>query len=123
MAAANPQNARAALLRLSKLWPPDPLRPDLSFSNFLAARAETFAATPSPPPDAFGRSSLDVQVKALEELTTGKFAKKYPLSDKTLRPPAMPDYYERLVREMEEAPQRSWLQRMLNSWKGYIRMG
>ncbi|KAF8449690.1 hypothetical protein BGX38DRAFT_546130 [Terfezia claveryi] len=121
--AANTQNARAALLRLSKIWPPDPLRPDLSFSNFLAARAEALSATPQSPPGAFGKSPLDVQVKALAELSAGKFAKKYPLSDKILRPPAMPDYYERLVREMEEAPQRSWLQRMLNSWKGYIRMG
>lgn len=39
-----------------------------------------------------------------------------------MRPASNPDYYKKLVDEIDEAPKRSWLGRKINSWKGYIRM-
>lgn len=46
---------------------------------------------------------------------------QYPLSEKMLKPPSNPEYYERLIKELDEAPRRSWLQSKLARWKGFLR--
>jgi cytochrome b pre-mRNA-processing protein 6 len=38
-----------------------------------------------------------------------------------LKPKSNPEYYEKLLQELDEAPSRSWWQAQLNNWKGYIR--
>lgn len=50
------------------------------------------------------------------------YVRQYPITEKLLRPKGNPKYYENLLKELEKAPERSWLQAKLNSWKGYIRM-
>ena len=40
-----------------------------------------------------------------------------------LRPKSNPDYYDKLLKELDQAPQRGWLQSKLNSWRGWIRLG
>ena len=47
--------------------------------------------------------------------------KQYPLSDKMMKPASNPRYYDELLKEMDEAPKRSWLQSVLNRWKGFLR--
>jgi len=39
-----------------------------------------------------------------------------------LRPKGNPEYYEKLMKELEAAPERSWLGSKINAWKGWIRM-
>jgi hypothetical protein len=39
-----------------------------------------------------------------------------------LHPKGNPDYYDKLIKELEVAPQRNWLSNFLSSWKGWIRM-
>lgn len=38
-----------------------------------------------------------------------------------MEPASHPTYYKDLVRELEEAPQRSWVGRLVNRWKGVLR--
>ncbi|KAF8477279.1 hypothetical protein BDZ91DRAFT_708977 [Kalaharituber pfeilii] len=117
--AANATKLHTTLHRIANKWPVDPLRTELSFNNFLRARAATLESNPNAK---FGNSDMQAQVKALEGLVENSWLKKYPITDRTLKPASKPEYYEKLRKELEEAPGRSWLQGLVNSWKGYIRM-
>ncbi len=46
---------------------------------------------------------------------------QYPLSEKMMRPASNPTYYEGLLKELDEAPKRSWFQSVVNRWKGSLR--
>lgn len=46
---------------------------------------------------------------------------QYPLSDTLMKPASNPTYYQGLLKELQEAPQRSWFGRIINSWKGFLR--
>ena len=46
---------------------------------------------------------------------------QYPLSERMLKPTSCPAYYDELIKELDEAPHRSWFGRFINSWKGFIR--
>ncbi|CAD6455268.1 340cb978-78a1-406e-a15b-6d92b08687df [Sclerotinia trifoliorum] len=61
------------------------------------------------------------QCNALYSLLEDRYRGKYPLTSKTLKPTSNPTYYEDLVRELEEAPKRSWFQQQVNKWKGALR--
>jgi len=39
-----------------------------------------------------------------------------------MHPASNPTYYSDLVRELEQAPQRSWFERQINKWKGFLRL-
>lgn len=47
---------------------------------------------------------------------------QYPLGDNMLHPKGNPEYYDKLMKELHTAPERSWLGGKLSSWKGWIRM-
>lgn len=47
--------------------------------------------------------------------------KQYPLSEKMMRPASNPNYYDGLLKELNEAPTRSWFKSMVNRWKGSLR--
>ena len=38
-----------------------------------------------------------------------------------MKPASNPAYYDELVKELQEAPTRSWLSRLVKRWKGMIR--
>lgn len=38
-----------------------------------------------------------------------------------MRPASNPGYYEALVKELNEAPTRSWFGSMVKRWKGFLR--
>ncbi|KAI4126526.1 MAG: hypothetical protein LQ347_004938 [Umbilicaria vellea] len=46
---------------------------------------------------------------------------QYPITQNLTKPVSNPSYYEDLMKELQEAPQRSWLSRILNKWKGFLR--
>lgn len=70
----------------------------------------------------FDAVRVEREINVLGGLLEDRFKKRYPLGENMLRPKGNPEYYERLMKELRAAPERSWLQRTLNSWKGYIRM-
>ena len=46
---------------------------------------------------------------------------QYPLSERMMRPASNPNYYDSLLKELSEAPTRSWFKSMVNRWKGSLR--
>ena len=63
-----------------------------------------------------------VQANALYALLENRFAKDYPM-DLSLRKPASdPEHYDNLVKEMDEAPTRSWLGGLTKRIRGSLRL-
>ncbi len=58
--------------------------------------------------------------KDMEGLTMA--CMQFPTTDTILRPKSNPEYYNNLIKELEEAPTRSWLTRVTNRLKGMIRI-
>jgi cytochrome b pre-mRNA-processing protein 6 len=48
--------------------------------------------------------------------------RQYPLKGTLMNPPSNPTHFADLIKEMEEAPQRSWWEHMTKKWKGMIRL-
>ncbi|KAL8810924.1 MAG: hypothetical protein Q9223_002016 [Gallowayella weberi] len=83
-----------------------------------AKESKETLVTPLKPYDEKAESE---QVNALYSFLENRYAKKYPLSDRLLKPLSNPEYYDKLMKEFEEAPKRSVFGRWINSWKGFVR--
>ncbi|KAL8846363.1 MAG: hypothetical protein Q9221_008542 [Calogaya cf. arnoldii] len=110
--------------RVLAQWPVDILRPQVSFQAAMRRRVDKLIE-PSPAGETIHdprkeQAQLE-QVNVLYSFMENRYAKKYPLSDRLLKPLSNPEYYGNLVRELEEAPKRSFFARLLNSWKGFVR--
>ncbi|KAL8789064.1 MAG: hypothetical protein Q9213_001327 [Squamulea squamosa] len=119
-------------------WPVDILRPQVSFQDTMRRRiekqlgplttdtalydpskeSEDTLATPLKPNDE--QAQLE-QANALYSFLENRYSRKYPLSDRLMKPLSNPGHYENLVKELEEAPKRSFFGRLANSWKGFVR--
>ncbi|CCX09296.1 hypothetical protein FPQ18DRAFT_336129 [Pyronema domesticum] len=136
-------------INLVNHWPIDPLRPTVSFQNMLADRVERYFGTHAQadetiptqntplraetiakegaheavakPVVKFDQALIEKEINVLGNLLEDRFKKAYPVSDTMLKPKSNPEYYEKLLQELDEAPSRSWWQAQINSWKGYIR--
>ena len=62
-----------------------------------------------------------IKVMQSSGLTSSEKKIQYPLSEKMMRPASNPNYYDGLLKELNEAPTRSWLQSTINRWKGFLR--
>ncbi|RPA79787.1 hypothetical protein BJ508DRAFT_363016 [Ascobolus immersus RN42] len=123
---------RRGYLRAIEHWPSDPIRPELSFADFLQNRVKTdFGIAEDGKVDGsvkpvtavdFNAEDSKRQLNAIMTLLDNRYKQKYPVTDHILRPASNPDYYQKLVDEIDEAPKRSWLGRKINAWKGWIRM-
>lgn len=130
---ANPtatQSLTRTFQALLSRWPADPLRPTAHLGTILAARLS--AAPPPPPTKTTSPSSspsptppsaatiTPAQVRATAALLDDAFAKAYALRpDRSvtgakglMRPRSNPEYYEVLMRDLEEVPTRTWWGRM-----------
>ncbi|EPS94602.1 hypothetical protein FOMPIDRAFT_1054949 [Fomitopsis schrenkii] len=98
--------ARQQLQRVAAKWPTDPFRPNLQLRVFL----ESLAKHPN----------LTLQAAAAAgALQEGQFHRKYPLSDKMLKPASMPQYYTRLVEGYEKSAKgigRPWWKVFFGVW-------
>ncbi|KAH8175157.1 hypothetical protein LIA77_03575 [Sarocladium implicatum] len=99
-------------------WPKQELRPDYQFQEAVQeAVQERFKHyKPSMEPEEVLRA------RALQFLVQDKFMNRYRLGDKMLKPKSQPTYFEDLVREIEEAPKRSWFERLGKRLSGMIRL-
>jgi len=57
----------------------------------------------------------------IEKETHSLTCKQYPISGSLMKPASNPTHYTDLIKELEEAPQRSWFSTMTNKWKGFLR--
>ncbi|KAI9708428.1 MAG: hypothetical protein M1820_003888 [Bogoriella megaspora] len=117
--------------RILKAWPKDALRPaEIQFRNLLQKRIERQAAgavandsssNVSQKNTAFSDGAELRQINALYSLLDNRYSKQYPVSARLMQPNSDPTYYQRLAKEMEEAPKRTWFGAMINRWKGMVR--
>jgi cytochrome b pre-mRNA-processing protein 6 len=126
--------------RLLALWPKDALRPSLPFTRAIEHRASPFgvkavessaaapkapsapaSATASTPASARNPQLEQAQVNALFSLLENRYSKKYPLSPAVFKPASAPEYYDRLMAEIEAAPNKTWWQAKVDGWKNKIR--
>ena len=61
------------------------------------------------------------QVNALYALLEDRYAKEFPLPQMLRTPASNPTYYDDLIREMQEAPTRSWLGSLMKRIQGLLR--
>ncbi|GJE99144.1 hypothetical protein PsYK624_153910 [Phanerochaete sordida] len=94
------------LHRIASQWPVDPFRPHLQLGTFLKSLADHPQLTPH-------------AVRAARSLLENESARKYPLSDKTMKPASMPQYYARLGEGYEKSAQgiaRPWWKVFFGIW-------
>ncbi|KAK3902847.1 hypothetical protein C8A05DRAFT_43800 [Staphylotrichum tortipilum] len=107
---------RGALTR----WPKDPLRPDCQLQDVLAKRLDKGVLAPRVTSGSQDNAELR-QANALISLLENRYRNKFPTADIILRPKSNPEYYQNLVKELEEAPTRTWLSRISKRLSGMIR--
>ncbi|KAL2140502.1 hypothetical protein VTI28DRAFT_3745 [Corynascus sepedonium] len=113
-AAAN--HFRGALTR----WPKDTLRPDCQLQDVLAKRLQKGPLAPVTAGATQEQADLK-QANALYSLLQDRYKNKYRSPEKLFEPRSNPTYYKDLLKELEEAPHRSWLGRLTKRLSGMIR--
>ncbi|KAH6844665.1 hypothetical protein B0I37DRAFT_416258 [Chaetomium sp. MPI-CAGE-AT-0009] len=114
-AAAN--HFRGALSR----WPKDPLRPECQLQDVLAKRLEKGRLAPVTAGATQEQADLK-QANALYSLLEDRYKNKYRPATMIFEPKSNPTYYKDLVKELEEAPTRSWLDRLWKRLGGIVRL-
>ncbi|KAK4225701.1 cytochrome B pre-mRNA-processing protein 6 [Podospora fimiseda] len=104
-------------------WPKDPLRPECQLQDVLAKRLAK--GNLAPPSTIKGASKTQAELKqanALYSLLENRYNTKYRAGPGVLEPKSNPTYYKDLVQELEEAPNRTFLQRLAKRLTGMIRL-
>jgi len=133
--------------RILRRWPVDRVRPEnVSFQKLMTRRLEkhqktsqsspptTTGAAAAPPASVPSSSKVASQKKiewdeqaeleqanALYALLEDRYAREYPLPGVLRQPASNPTYYDDLVKEMHEAPTRSWLGSLAKRIQGSFR--
>ncbi|OTB00774.1 hypothetical protein M426DRAFT_324014 [Hypoxylon sp. CI-4A] len=107
-------SAQRHVLRALSQWPKDTLRPQIQFQDVLRKRFEASSN--------LSEQEQLKQANALYSLIDNRYKKKYPITGSLLRPKSQPSYFTDLVRELEEAPNRSYFGRLWLRLKGVIRL-
>jgi cytochrome b pre-mRNA-processing protein 6 len=120
--------------RIIKQWPVDKVRPDyVSFQTIMQKRTKALTSPQKSVSDAkagegvvstseaFSEQREMRQVNALYALLENKFSKSYPIPENLRHPRSSPSHYDDVVREMDEAPTRSWAAGLIKKIKGSLR--
>ncbi|EFY84271.1 hypothetical protein MAC_09679 [Metarhizium acridum CQMa 102] len=99
-------------------WPKQDLRPDYQLQDILKAAVEERYKNYNPAMEA----EETLKARALQFLVQDKFNNRYKLKGPMLEPKSQPTYFQDLVREIEEAPRRTWLERLGKRLSGMIRL-
>jgi cytochrome b pre-mRNA-processing protein 6 len=67
-------------------------------------------------------SISESSVRALESLLDDRYSQKYPFPKNLRHPASDPGHYDKIVQEFEEAPNRSWIGRLIKRFSGAIRI-
>ncbi|KAI0402271.1 hypothetical protein F4802DRAFT_576529 [Xylaria palmicola] len=103
------------ILRALGQWPRDTIRPEVQFQAVLQKRFEQ-------PGLAMPEEERLRQANALYSLLENRYKRTYPITGSLLRPRSNPTYFADLLKELEEAPSRSFLDRLLLRIKGVVRL-
>ncbi|KAK5018806.1 hypothetical protein LTR16_001202 [Cryomyces antarcticus] len=137
--------------RILTLWPKDPLRPEVSFEPLLRKRVADKTTGPEqgrqinalyslldnrytkkvttrlfyPHCQAALPTRMRIRfafcIFAMLALNADGAAVQYPVSPRMMSPASNPAYYTNLAAELQQAPGRSWFERYMNKWKGFLR--
>ncbi|KAH7317152.1 hypothetical protein B0I35DRAFT_479919 [Stachybotrys elegans] len=99
-------------------WPKQDLRPDWQLQDVLRKAVDERY----PQFNAAAEREELLKARALQFLEQGRFQKRYKLQGSMLKPKSHPTYFEDLLREIEEAPKRSWFERLGKRLSGMIRL-
>ncbi|KAI0893113.1 hypothetical protein F4806DRAFT_499302 [Annulohypoxylon nitens] len=99
-------SAQRHILRALSQWPKDVLRPQMQLQEVLQKRFEQ--------PSNLSEQDQLKQANALYSL--------YPIHGSLLNPKSHPTYFHDLVKELEEAPSRSYFERFWLRMKGIVRL-
>ncbi|RFU77993.1 hypothetical protein TARUN_4228 [Trichoderma arundinaceum] len=140
---ANQPQQRRVYSDVFAKWPKQDLRPDYQFQDVLAKVVDERFKTYKPsvePEELLKARALQFLLqnkfrdrvrndKLLEPFVRGGFRQisltnglQYKLKGPMLQPKSQPTYFEDLVREIEEAPKRTWLERLGKRLSGMIRL-
>ncbi|PWN20412.1 hypothetical protein BCV69DRAFT_283290 [Microstroma glucosiphilum] len=98
--ASQAASIRARLVRLTKTWPVDPLRPNLSFAGAIDKNMvqRVNFETLSPEGIKYAQRAVD----SLEGIRVGRESVEHPTAQSILRPKSDPEYYARIRRAVEK---------------------
>ncbi|KAI9595071.1 hypothetical protein BDF19DRAFT_465937 [Syncephalis fuscata] len=100
--AASARSLYRQLLRLAYRWPDDPLRPNANFPVALRqAIRSKFEEQATGEKATWRRRELNEHIRALEQLLNNQYKQENPLSERMLSPAGNPNYYTKLMRELE----------------------
>ena len=109
--------------RLSKIHPSTASTPSTAATSIKANDALVSATPPSSASasGAWDEAHQTRQVNALYSLLENRYSNQSPMPQNLRRPSGDPEYYDLLVRELEEAPNRSWFAAVLKRIRGSLR--
>lgn len=115
---------QARLTNLLTRWPSDPVRPaSVSVATYLQSHLSPPSESPGKQPQSPPQAPISASsVNALSSLLENRYAREYPLPAHLRRPASNPDYYDNLLKEFEEAPNRDWWGRIVKRVTGLFRM-
>ncbi|KAK4185672.1 hypothetical protein QBC35DRAFT_503143 [Podospora australis] len=122
MAAARSSVARTFQAALQR-WPKDTLRPECQLQDVLAKRLEKGTIAPANKGSLTQTQAELKQTNAIYSLLEDRYKNKYRVSDNLFQPKFNPTYYKDLLKELEEAPHRTYLQRLAKKFTGMFRLG
>ncbi|KAI5120625.1 hypothetical protein M0805_009385 [Coniferiporia weirii] len=94
------------LKSVAQSWPTDPFRPNMQLRSFLLSLSAHPQLTPA-------------AVRASQALRANELQKKYPLSEKLLKPASRPLHYNQIVEGFQKSAQgiaRPWWKRFFEIW-------
>ncbi|KAI0448786.1 hypothetical protein F5B21DRAFT_496533 [Xylaria acuta] len=103
------------ILRALSQWPKDTIRPEVQFQTVLQKRFEQ-------PKLSLSEEEQLRQANALYSLLENRYKRTYPITGTLLEPKSNPTYFTDLLRELEEAPSRSWFERFWLRLRGVVRL-
>ncbi|KAH8819636.1 hypothetical protein F5884DRAFT_761274 [Xylogone sp. PMI_703] len=101
--------------RILAKWPKDLLRPEVQFQNAMRRRLDRQLQS------GINEKTELENVNTLYSLLGNRYRQIYPIRGSLLKPASNPTHYTDLLKELEEAPNRSWFGRMTNKWRGFLR--
>ncbi|KAH8114878.1 hypothetical protein DFH11DRAFT_1688601 [Phellopilus nigrolimitatus] len=94
------------LKSVAQSWPPDPFRPNMQLHTFLLSLSAHPHLTPA-------------AVRTAQALRNNELQKKYPLSEKMLKPTSRPLHYNQIVEGFQKSAlgiARPWWKRFFEIW-------
>jgi cytochrome b pre-mRNA-processing protein 6 len=100
--------------RVNKIEKPETPAPITSPANANEA--------PSAPAQPFNPAQEMQQVNVLYSLLENKYTNAYPMPQSLRHPRSSPSHYDDVMKEMSEAPSRSWLSSLTKKIQGSFRL-